>query len=254
MLTVQPFDDSVWHGKIASYRQSLQSQKPVREAPLTIDHTPYPYQRIFAVTKHLRPDKLRLERYALPRKPSVTPKICVYWGIHQIVNVMRLIRLKRAKAWAHIWLDPFKYFDETETPYNDAGGIHIGKAIELAKAVFGDVSNVEGDGLVNLYYPALLANEKVIYLKPEVVEETPANVIQLPLVELSRHPRFCAWCGTKTSSGIRSLCDQHHVRYIVNGDFWNSPIGYDELTRLIIQSDSRHRLAVMEAKQLKEAS
>lgn len=254
MITVTPFDDSHWRGKIAAYRQTLHQQKPTRETPLTIDHTPYPYQRIFAVSNQLVPDKARLERYVLPLKSPVKPEIGVYWGIHQIVNVRRVLRLKTAKAWAHIWLDPFKYFDEDETPYNETGSIHIGKAIEMAKAVFGDVSNVEGEGLVNLYYPALLANEKVVYLKPEALEAIPVNVIQLPVFELSRHPRLCAWCGTKTSSGIRALCDQHHVRYIVNGDFRNSPISYDELARLIIQSDSRHRQHVIEARILKAAS
>lgn len=254
MITVVPFDDSAWKQRIQDYRHSLSKQRPTQEAPQAITHTPYPYERMIFTTKQKSPDKPMLNRVVLPQKPRIAPEISVYWGIYQIANVTREIRRKNAAFWSHVWLSPFTYFDENETPYNDAGGIHVEKALNLAKAIFGEASNVEGEGLSNLYYAALRANEKVVYLAQEKPQALPVNVIKLPLVELSRYPRECAWCNTKTSSGIRALCDQHHTRYIVNGDFRNSPISYDELARLIIQSDSRHRQNVMEAMALKAAS
>lgn len=252
MLQVQEFDDTIWKQRIQDYRQALAGQaanKP--QLPVVTPHVPYPYQRLIFTTKQKAPDKPMLNRVDLPQKPRIAPEIGVYWGIHQIVNATRKIRRKNAEFWSHVWLSPFTYFGEDETPYNDAGGIHIEKALNLAKSIFSEASNVEGEGLSNLYYAALRANEKVIYLAQEKPETLPANVIQLPLIQLSRYPRECAWCNAKTSSGIRALCDQHHTRYIVNGDFRNSPISYDELARLIIQSDSRHRLNVMEAMALK---
>lgn len=254
MIEIAPFDDSAWKQRLQDYRQAVAAQAATKPPlPVVTPHTPYPYERMIFTTRQKSPDKPMLSRVDLPQKPRIAPEIGVYWGIHQIVNVTREIRRKNAQFWSHVWLDPFTYFDEDETPYNDAGGIHIENALKLAKAIFGEQSNVEGEGFSNLYYAALRANEKVIYLAREV-ETTPANVIKLPLVELSRYPRECAWCGTKTSSGIRALCDQHHHRYIVQGDFRNSPINYDDLARLIIQSDSRHRQNVMEAMALKAAS
>jgi hypothetical protein len=253
MITITPFDDTTWRNKITTYKQAVIAQRPTLETTQAISHVPYPYKRMIFTTRHVSPAKAPLTRYLLPAKPMVQLQADdIYHGIHQIVNVTRKLRQTAAALWADKWLDPFTYFDEAETPYTKAGGIDIDRAILMAWGVLRSIGRVETESLINLYDRALQANAKVIYLPPVPTETAiPANVITLPLVELSRHPRTCAWCGTKTSSGIRALCDQHHHRYIVQGDFRNSPINYDDLARLIIQSDSRHRQNVMEARVLK---
>jgi hypothetical protein len=253
MITIAPFDDTTWRNKIATYKQAVIAQRPILETPQAISHVPYPYERMIFTTRNGSPAKAPLTRYLLPAQPMVQLQADdIYHGIHQITRYTRKLRQAAAALWADKWLDPFTYFDEAETPYTKAGGIDIDRAILMAWGVLRSIGRVETESLINLYDRALQANAKVIYLPPVPTETAiPANVITLPLVELSRHPRTCAWCGTKTSSGIRALCDQHHHRYIVQGDFRNSPINYDDLARLIIQSDSRHRQNVMEARVLK---
>jgi hypothetical protein len=255
MIQVRDFDDSTWKNKIATYRQAVAAQAATKPAlPLVTPHTPYPYERMIYTTRHISPAKTPIAGYQIVRrgKPIQLQADDIYYGIHQITRVTRKLRQSAAALWADKWLDPFTYFDEAETPYTKAGGIDIDRAIMMAWGVLRAIGRVETESLINLYDRALQANAKVIYLPPVPTETAvPANVITLPLVELSRHPRTCAWCGTKTSSGIRALCDQHHHRYIVSGDFRNSPINYDDLARLIIQSDSRHRQNVMEARVLK---
>lgn len=253
MIEIAPFDDSAWKQRIQAYRQTVIAQAATKPPlPLVTPHTPYPYERMIFLTQ--KPVYRQAPtRYTLPAKPTVQLQPDdIYHGIHQITRVTRKLKQAAAALWADKWLDPFTYFDEAETPYTKAGGINIDLAILIAWGVLRSIGRVETEALINLYDKALQANAKVIYLQPEPVETAiPANVITLPLVELSRYPRTCAWCGTKTSSGIRALCDQHHHRYIVNGDFRNSPINYDDLARLIIQSDSRHRQNVMAARVLK---
>src|SRR5688500_5908534 len=141
-------------------------------------------------TRHISPAKAPLTRYLLPAKPMVQLQADdIYYGIHQITRVTSKLRQAAAALWADKWLDPLTYFYQEETPMNDAGGINMGKALNMAKAIFGEASNVEGEGFSNLYYAALRANEKVVYLRKEAPEELPANVILLPLVALSRFPR-----------------------------------------------------------------
>lgn len=253
MITIQPFDDTTWRQKIATYKQTVIAQRPTLSPPQAVSHVPYPYERMIYTTQHISPAKVAPTRYTLPAKPPIQLQADdIYHGIHQITRYTSKLKQKAAALWADKWLDPFTYFDEAETPYTKAGGIDIDRAILMAWGVLRSIGRVETESLINLYDRALQANAKVIYLPPVPTETAvPANVIQLPLVELSRYPRECAWCGTKTSSGIRALCDQHHHRYIVQGDFRNSPISYDDLARLIIQSDSRHRQNVMEARVLK---
>jgi hypothetical protein len=253
MITIQPFDDTTWQTKITTYRQAVIAQAATKPPlPLVTPHTPYPYERVIHLTRN-PVYRQAPTRYTLPVKPIVQLQMDdIYYGIHQITRYTRKLKQAAAALWADKWLDPFTYFDEAETPYTKAGGIDIDRAILMAWGVLRAIGRVETESLINLYDRALQTNAKVIYLPPVPTETAlPANVITLPLVELSRHPRTCAWCGTKTSSGIRALCDQHHHRYIVQGDFRNSPINYDDLARLIIQSDSRHRQNVMEARVLK---
>ena len=256
MLAVREFDDTHWLQKIAAYRQALAAQAQTRNPlPVVTPHTPYPYERMIYVTKQKSAAKSPLHRLDLPQKPRIAPEIGVYWGIHQIVNVTRELRRKSAKQFAEKWLDPFTYFDEDETPYNKTGGIDAEKAIVQAWVTFRGHSQVESLSLCNLYADAINANEKVVYLKPELLEVVlPANVIMLPVVELSRHPRTCAVCATKTSSGIRALCDPCHRRYIIDGNYKHSAIQYDELARLIVQSDNNHRISVLAKRELKAAS
>jgi hypothetical protein len=149
-----------------------------------------------------------------------------------------------AKQWAHKWRDPFTYLDEDETPYTATGSIDIIKAMYKARRLYyqATVHSIELTAILWMYYHALMSNSKVIYLE-EVVSE-PAPVIQIPRIEIALHPRDCAICATKTSSGIRALCDSCHQRFIIDKNYKNTPLTFDEVASAILRADTRHRAAV----------
>jgi hypothetical protein len=91
-----------------------------------------------------------------------------------------------------------------------------------------------------MYYVALLSSSKVIYL--EEVQAEP--VVSIPRIEIAKHPRHCAVCATKTSSGIRALCDSCHTRFVIDKNFRNTPLTFEEVNAAIWRSDTRHRAAV----------
>lgn len=154
------------------------------------------------------------------------------------------IKREAAKQYAHKFRDPFTYLDETETPYTATGSIDIIKAMYKARRLYYEaaIHTVELTAILWLYYTALVTHDKVIYLDTGQAE--PANVIQIPRIEIAKHPRHCAVCATKTSSGIRALCDSCHQRFVIDKNFKNTPLTFDEVSSAILRSDTRHRAAV----------
>lgn len=161
---------------------------------------------------------------------------------NQQAEVEKARKREAAKAYRHKFQDPFFYLDETETPYTKQGSIAIQDAKDKLWSQWQGVHDTERIAIVVMYYVALMASSKIIYLETALSE--PVTVTPIPRIELALHPRYCAVCATKTSSGIRALCDSCHQRFILDGNFKNTPLTFDDVSEAILRSDTRHRANV----------
>jgi hypothetical protein len=163
-----------------------------------------------------------------------------YQLCNQQAEIEKAKKREAAKQYRDRFRDPFMFLDEDETPYTKQGSIAIEKAMEHLRAFWTGHRHTERTAILVMYYVALLSSSKVIYL--EEVQAEP--VVSIPRIEIAKHPRHCAVCATKTSSGIRALCDGCHTRFVIDKNYRNTPLTFEEVNAAIWRSDTRHRAAV----------
>lgn len=170
----------------------------------------------------------------------------VFQRIHRNAASRTRERAAVARAMAHRWQDPLSFLYEDDIKYKRTGGINISDTMDIASDIFFAMSGhvTENQAILVMFQKALWATEKIIYLEAATITSTPEADDTALRLAIGQYPRNCAVCGLKTSSGVRALCDDCHKRFIVDANFNNTPLTYNEVAEAIWRSDTRHRAIV----------